>query len=441
MSTCRRLLWLVPLFGAWMIAGVVRAGRAPGRMIDDEPALLHFAHRILHGGYATTDSLNGITYLWHGPGLPLLLAPFVWMHVPIAAMRLVTGPVMLCAAIIAFERLLRLRLSERAALAGAYLLGLYLPFGYLLDSLTKEELAVALVVLAMHGTTRGLREGRKAHMVGAGIALGALVYVRLEYGWVLLAMAAATGAYGLLHRGRRAPRRLLAICSVAIACCLPWLVYTEHLSGRVLYWGNAGGLSMYWMSSPSPDQYGEWHAVHSVFQRPELARYRPLFRRTNRLAPIPRDIALQHVALRQIRANPEKYELNLVANTTRMLFAAPMGFPLPHVVLALYVLCEVQLLTLVGWALVRLRRARRWPVEGYAFALFAGLGFAVHIPLSAEPRMLMPLVPVLVWLAVHGWNAGPPATQTSRATRTPIMGSRARRRGSGTSPDKPREVV
>jgi len=36
-----------------------------------------------------------------------------------------------------------------------------------------------------------------------------------------------------------------------------------------------------------------------------------------------------------------------------------------------------------------------------AFAAFAVVGVAVHLLPSAEPRMMLPLAPVLIWLAMH----------------------------------------
>lgn len=57
------------------------------------------------------------------------------------------------------------------------------------------------------------------------------------------------------------------------------------------------------------------------------------------------------------------------------------------------------LLAAAAWAALRLwRRRDTVPPEAAPFALFALLGIAVHLPPSASPRMLLPLVPLLVWL-------------------------------------------
>ena len=110
-----RLAPLLPLYvGA---ALVIQHGARPA---DDEASLLGFAHALLHGHYASVGTWSPVAYLWHGPALPLVLAPMVWLGLPLWALRLVSGPVLLFVAVVLFERVLALRLDRRRALAGAY---------------------------------------------------------------------------------------------------------------------------------------------------------------------------------------------------------------------------------------------------------------------------------------------------------------------------------
>jgi hypothetical protein len=375
------------------------------RPADDEASLLGFAHAVLHGHYAAAGTSSPVAYLWHGPALPMMLAPMVWLGLPLWAMRLLTGPLLLWLAVVLFERVLALRLDRRRALAGAYGLGLFVPFGYLLRSIAKEELALVLVVAAMYGITVALETGRRHQLVLAGLALAALVYDRVEYGWIAIAMLVVALAWTLHRRGHGAPRRFLAVCTIAVAGCIPWLVYTYSITRRILYWGNSGGLSLYWTSVGRPDQNGAWHAVHTVFRKDYLAPFRPFFRRVDHLPPLQRDLAFQSAAVHNALAHPARYAVNVVANASRMLFAAPLGVHLPAVLVVGYSACMVVLLGLAVRGAVGLRRSRhdvshRWEVM--PFALLLGLGFAVHLLPTADPRMLMPVIPVLVWIAAHG---------------------------------------
>ncbi len=133
-----------------------------------------------------------------------------------------------------------------------------------------------------------------------------------------------------------------------------------------------------------------------------LAAYRPFFAHLSALTPLRRDLALQHAALAGIAAHPAGYALNLLANVGRMLVAAPFSAGLAPRLVGGYALCTIGLLGVLVWALARTwPHRRRLPRTAAPFAAFAVAGFLIHLAPSAEPRLVMPLVPLLVWLALH----------------------------------------
>ena len=40
---------------------------------------------------------------------------------------------------------------------------------------------------------------------------------------------------------------------------VPYLGYTYHLTGKMFYWSSFGGNNLYWMSSPYPEEYGNYY--------------------------------------------------------------------------------------------------------------------------------------------------------------------------------------
>jgi hypothetical protein len=48
-----------------------------------------------------------------------------------------------------------------------------------------------------------------------------------------------------------------------------------------------------------------------------------------------------------------------------------------------------------------LRRRHALAPETLPFAALAGLGLAIHVLPSADPRMTLPMIPLLVWLVVY----------------------------------------
>ncbi|MDP9384828.1 MAG: hypothetical protein M3P50_06295 [Actinomycetota bacterium] len=395
------LLRLSPLLLGYLVfCAVAQPGPFPVR---DEFDLLAAAHRILDGTLTDPETRNPRAFLWHGPGLPALLAPLVALGVPLEGIRF-TGPILLGVATLLFHRLLRRRLAPRPALAWTYAFGLYAPFYAGLRAIHKEPLAVLLIVAAMLATASGLRTGRRRDLVGAGLALGGLALVRLEYGWVLVALLAAAAAGLLFARSRPTARRLVIVAATGVALCVPWLAHTWDLTGRPLYWSSSSGLSVYWMSPTGRGENGQWHGPFSVRRTPELAAYRPLFDRVGRLTPLEQDDEFRRLATENIRREPLLYLRNVAANTSRLFFFAPMNTPRSPVAIAGCAIFNGALLIGVAWALLAMRRRRSWPPEAAAFGLFAALGIGVHLLASAQPRMLTPLVPVLLWFAAADWH-------------------------------------
>jgi hypothetical protein len=204
------------------------------------------------------------------------------------------------------------------------------------------------------------------------------------------------------------------VAAVAVGGCVPWLAYTYHLTDEPLYWGTSAGLSLFWMSPTVAGETGQWHEPRDVFRDPALAAYRPLFRRVEASHPVAGDRLLREEAMTNIRARPAEYGRNLIANAGRLFFAAPMR-PFRPLAVAAYALFNGLLLAGVGWAAVRLwRRRRSLPPEVAPIALFAAVAIALHLPPSASPRMLLPIVPPLVWLIAQAANPVAP-----RGSRTP----------------------
>jgi 4-amino-4-deoxy-L-arabinose transferase-like glycosyltransferase len=406
-------LLLAPLLGLHLVVcALAQPGPDPVR---DEPALLAAAARLLDGQLVPGgDVLDPRAYLWHGPGLVALLAPLVALDLPLPALRFIEPVLLGCAALL-FHRLLRVHLPPRPALLWTAAFALYVPFFSVLPQIHKEPLAILLVVAGMLALTRALAGGGWRWTVGAGLALGALVMVRLEYGWVALALLAA-GLVVLATRRRNATgRRAVAVAAVAVVACVPWLAYTYHLTGQPLYWGTSSGLSLFWMSPTVPGETGQWHEPSEVPADPALAAYAPLFRRLETVDPVRSDRILRDRAFTNIRARPELYARNLVANVGRLVFSAPMRPSLGPLSIATYGLFNVALLAGAAWgAAVLWRRRRSVPPATVPVALFAGLAILVHLPPSASPRMLLPIVPALLWLTAQA-AAGPAAPPGGRS--------------------------
>ncbi len=336
-------------------------------------------------------------YLWHGPGLPALLAPFVALHVPLAVMRILFGPVVLFATIVVFHRMTRFYVRERTALIATYGLALYLPFFGVLGTIWVEPIAAFWLTLSAFFMVRSFRGGRRDHL-WAGIALAMLALSRVEYGYVLMAALVLSCIWLVARRSRAARRSTLAV-ALALLLCTPWLAYTYSLTNKPFYWGSSGGLSLYWMTAPG--NLGDWHHASDPFSIRQLAVDRTVFTEIARLGPVAQDARLQNIAIQNIENNPKHYLSNVLNNVGRLVFNSPYSFTNEKASPMFYAVPNMLLLSLLLIALVvAIRVRKRLGPEIVPIAVFVAVGFAVHVPVAAYARFFIPLVPVLLWLVV-----------------------------------------
>lgn len=397
---------LSPLLAVYVLVTFFAPRRA-----SDERNYVELAHNLLDGHFAGlgwrpatpygTSADPSMPDLWFGPGLPGVLAPLVAIDLPIEILRL-TGAFLLFGAVLLFHRLLCMRVGEGTALVGAYALGAYFPFFVLLPTIHSEPLAILLVVAMLYFLSRYLAGGVRAYGLAAAVAAAGVALTRVAYGWVLTAMFVAFALWWLFSR-RRDALRVAGVYGLALVLCLPWLAFTYSVTDRFFVWGNSGSLSLYWMSSPHPQDLGDWRggAYEIVVSDPKLAHHRDLFLELAPLDAAEQNRRLERRALENIRGSPLKFAKNVSANVSRMI----LGFPYsekPQTLNTLYYLLPNALIlwAVVGCALVVAIRPAVLPREGIAFAAFAGFGFGLHALLAAFPRMLMPLIPIALWFVV-----------------------------------------
>jgi hypothetical protein len=296
--------------------------------------------------------------------------------------------------------LARERWGPRVGLGSAYALGLYVPFLGLLSNLHSEVLAVFFTVCGMLGLVRFLERGGLAWFALGGLGLAGLALTRVAYGWVLTVALLAL-AVGWLVRRSRAAGRAAGVVALALALCLPWLAYTYAKTDRVFVWGNSGSLSLYWMASPHEGDLGDWHQAHVVFTDPDLRPHRAFFEGLRGLSLQEQNAEIEREALANIADHPDAYARNVVSNVSRMLFNSPYSRTAQQANDVFYAIPNAILLgAAILCAVVLIPRRRRLPPETGVFAVLAATAFGLHALVAAYPRMLSPIVPLVVWLTV-----------------------------------------
>ena len=390
-----RLLLILPVL--YLALALTGWSRAP---VHDEIRYLDLAARAAPGVKAPVGELS----LRLNPGYGLFLSPFVAMRLNHGLLR-VLNAALLFGAVVCFRRFLLNVVTPLRALAGAWLLGLYFPLWKHLPMLMSEILAVCLVCFALWSWSEVLRaEPRRwGWMIAAAFGLAGLCLTRVIFGYVTLACGLFWLVLALARRTRRGPSRLAVVHILALFLCLPWLCVTYTKTHRFFCWSSSGGLSLYWMTTPFPGEWGDWHAPENVLTNGRMVHHRPVFEAAEKLPEGERDATYKQAAMRNLRERPLRYAVNLAANVSRMFFSFPYTHTPQKLSTLFYVLPNALLLSLLLAGCAGLRRMTRAEAAAvFPYALFGAAGFAGSALLSAYARMLFPLVPVILLIILYG---------------------------------------
>lgn len=371
----------------------------------DEDRYFEYSQALLDGRYGNTRYAG--EFAWSGPGMSLLIAPFIESRAPHLLTRFALGPLSITLAIVFLWRALKVEVGSRTAAAGALAfagLSAYLGFGFeIFGAVHSEAPTAALICLALWLWLRSRRGAGWKSAAGAGVAFGAATMVRVEWGYVIMAGLLLAVAILPARRQRKALLPVIA-SATALAVCAPWLLYTHGESGRHFQWAVSGGLSFYWTAVSKPPLEGDWFSPEQVARDRRLAAHREAMNhdRLSPKGPYLWDAYLRSVAIDAILADPGRFIINAAKNFQRLLTRYPKSFRTtpPSSYLAGSPGALVFLAALVIAVMLTLRRS--WNQVAFAplFVLAGGLG--IHLATSAVPRFIYTLLPLLIWFLCRG---------------------------------------
>ena len=114
--------------------------------------------------------------------------------------------------------------------------------------------------------------------------------------------------------------KAVLIFLISFALCLPYLFYTYSITGKLLYWTNSGSLSLYTMSTPYENEFGDWKSCPELLINPN---HKVFIDSVLKLKPLEIDEALKAKAILHIKSHPQKYVSNWLTNIGRLLFSYP----------------------------------------------------------------------------------------------------------------------
>jgi hypothetical protein len=398
----RPALFLLPFLFLYLIIVLLRQSDVP---FGDETRYIWFSQNLLHGFYSPPPpEIN----LWNGPGFPLYLVPFVALGMPPLAIKLCNAILYYLALLLVNKTLSRFISAERSfvivSIAGLY----YMPFKSL-PHILSEIFTVFLVASVAFTATFYFSSEKKGQQDGKGILLSALLaflaLTKVIFGHVFLFTGLVFLMIYLITRNRLYKKATIVLFG-AIVLCSPYLVYTWNLTGKIFYWSNAGGMSIYWMSNPVAGEWGEWYndSLSSPLGDPEAEKKLRInhgeeYARFRAYTGVERDEAFKEAALENIRQHPGKFFVNWLCNWSRMFFNYPAGY-IPFRLSTLgNMLANIPLLCLLVYSGLLTWRKRSLPFALKFLLTIAGVYLLGASLLSAYDRMFYILTPIAVlWI-------------------------------------------
>ena len=397
--------WLLfaPFLAAYLIMIYKLNYTIPVVLMGDEPRYLEYANNLLKGYFSSKEKVD----LWSGPGYPLFLAPFIKIGIDINGLRLLNALLQYLSIIFLFKTL-KNWVSIKTAFWFSLFWGLYyIAYKEMLYVYT-ETLTSLLVVLIAYNISN---IKKTINYIFIGFLIGFLALVKIIFGYVILFCSGLFVVVYLINKNRLYFKYALVFIT-AIITTIPYLTYTYKLTGKAFYWGNSGGMSLYWMSTPVESEYGDWNdstfsaycnydttmpCNADYFAKAHQADYDSIYK----LSGILRDDAFKQKAIQNIKAKPVKYIKNILANVGRLFFGIPNSYNfirfqhLWRIIPNTFVFCIFLISIILG-----IRKFNKIHAVFYFLLslLFAYLGLTLLV--SAQQRQLYVVLPIiLVWSA------------------------------------------
>jgi hypothetical protein len=378
-------------------------------LYGDEIRYVDFAHNLIHGYYSpSAPHIN----LWNGPGYPFILVPFIALHVPVLYITLLNALYQYLAVVFLYKAVILIA-KRKIATVSALILAIYPNALAILPILYTEAFTYMLISALLYSTTLWYVKQQKLYGITAGLLLGYIALTKIIFGYVIVAAMLCCLPGLLLKKSTGLRLSFLKILSVAFLVTMPYLTYTYYLTGKAFYWGNSGGMSLYWMSTPYEHEYGDWkvpdltnNQYPTIFRSPDVIKilkknHAKEINAVLKHNEIEQDELFKKIAVENIKDHPLKFLSNYCDNLSRMLFNFPYSYAYQDDAILRNMLTGSLILwcTVAGITSTLINRRTINPAVRFML-LITAVYLALSAALSSYPRQFDVIIPVLLfWLS------------------------------------------
>lgn len=380
-------------------------------LYGDEGRYLMFANNLLQGFYSPPGNFN----LWNGPGFPIYLLPFVALGLPLITITLANAVLHYLSLVFLYKIITKYTNKNIAFLAVSIFICYIYPYIEMYDILT-EILTIFIIVMILFFYQKYFEDFKLKYAVITGLLIGYLVLVKVAFGYVVLVslgLLLFTQLFLLIRKkDLKIIKSSIMILSFAFLTFLPYLIYTYSLTGRMFFFADSASMSLYCMSTPYPDEYGDWNNLHLIESdtmwrtKYDIERYNNNhsldFKIINQFHGLDRYDKYLEIAIKNIKEHPLKYIKNIIANIGRLTFGVPYSYENRGIINLIQVLqfSHIYLLILIS-SILWIFDFRKVPIEINMLMIFVLLYLAESSLVSSYSRMFYIILPIiLTWVAI-----------------------------------------
>lgn len=290
--------------------------------VGDEERYVRYAENILNGFYASTQFDD--SFLWNGPGYPLFLTLFKILKVPLLYAKLFNS-LFLYLGLIFLYKTLKKYLNIKKAFIVTSIFGLYYPLLQIsIPYILTEAISFFLVTFFSYHVLSYSKTTQNKNKWLAAVTLGFLILTKVIFAYVLVTLLIIVSVFYCSKETVLFSKKYIPILIIAFCITIPYQVYTYSITKKLFYFSDSGGSSLYWISTPYENEYGDWHNIKTLHEKPEIYKnHKEFLLSIQDLSHIEKDNALKGKAINNIKNHKQKFLNNWVNNIRRLFFNYP----------------------------------------------------------------------------------------------------------------------
>jgi 4-amino-4-deoxy-L-arabinose transferase-like glycosyltransferase len=304
-------------------------------------------------------------------------------------------------------------LSQSKALIISLIWSLYYPHYQEIFTVLTEPFTTLLLISFAYFITKYVHNRKKLAGLYSGVIFGFLVLTKVIFSYFLILLLFILMVFYLFRLNRKLMGQLIYVWIIAFSITLPYQLYTYHLTGKIYYFANSGGSSLYFMTSPYLGEFGEWNNTTFTANCGFSAEvpcnaekfkknHSSFFEYLKKLDPISADEEFKKRSLQNIIAHPVKYLKNYINNFSRMLFNIPNSYFYQREQTILRIIPNSFIFVFMVLGIIySLIKYQRLPNSVLIIIIFVLSYLSIQLLVSSYPRHFNVIVPlILIWLAV-----------------------------------------